>query len=70
MIYWLVESLIHGLQNKCVLSLSMLSRSDVSTLRDPMDYSLLGFSVCGISQVRILGWVAISSSRRSSQSRD
>ena len=33
-------------------------------------YSLLGFSVHGISQGRILGWVAIFSSRASSQPRD
>ena len=30
------------------------------TLRDPMDCSLLGFSVHGILQVRTLEWVAIS----------
>ena len=49
------------------------------TLRDPMDCSLPGFSVHGILQarilheilqVRILAWVAIFSSRRSSQPRD
>ena len=39
-------------------------------LCDPMDYSLPGSSVHGIFQVRILQWVAISSSRGSSQSRD
>ena len=31
------------------------------TLYDPMDYSLLGSSVFGILQVRILEWVAIPS---------
>ena len=31
-----------------------------STLCDPMDYSLPGSSVHGISQARILEWVAIS----------
>jgi len=31
-----------------------------------MNYSLPGFSVYGISQARILEWVAISSSRGSS----
>ena len=36
------------------------------TLCDPMDCSLSGFSVHGISQARILEQVAISSSRRSS----
>ena len=35
------------------------------TLCDPMDCSLPGFSVHGISQARILEWVAISSSRAS-----
>ena len=36
------------------------------TLWDPMDYSLPGFSVHGILQVRILQWVAVLFSRRSS----
>ena len=40
------------------------------TLCDPMDCSLPGSSVQGISQARILEWVAISSSRGSSQPRD
>ena len=40
------------------------------TLWDPMDCSLPGFSVHGILQARILEWVAISSSRGSSQQRD
>ena len=35
-----------------------------------MDYSLLGSAVHGIFQARILEWVAISSSSRSSQPRD
>ena len=37
-----------------------------STLCDPMDYSLQGSSVYGISQSRILEWVAFPSSRGSS----
>ena len=41
---------------------------------DPVDYSMLGFSVCGwwffFFKARILEWVAISSSRGSSQPRD
>ena len=37
------------------------------TLSDPMDCSLPGSSVHGISQARILEWVAISFSRGSSQ---
>ena len=39
------------------------------TLCDPMDYSLPGSSVHGISLARILEWVVISSSRGSSQPR-
>ena len=37
---------------------------------NPIDCSLPGFSVYGIFQARILDWVAISFSRRSSQPRD
>ena len=37
---------------------------------NPMDCSLPGFSVHGILQARILGWVAISFSRGSSQPRN
>ena len=40
------------------------------TLCDPMDCSLPGSSVRGIFQAKILEWVAISFSRRSSQPRD
>ena len=40
------------------------------TLCNPMDYSPLGPSVRGVSQVRTLKWVAIYSSRGSSQPRD
>ena len=40
------------------------------TLWDPMDYSLPASSVHEIFQSRILEWVAISFSRRSSQPRD
>ena len=40
------------------------------TLCDPMDCSLPGFSVPGILQARILEWVALPSSRGSSQARD
>ena len=40
------------------------------TLCDPIDSSPPGFSAHGIFQARILEWVAISSSRGSSQSRD
>ena len=40
------------------------------TLCDPMDCSLTGSSVHGTLQARILEWVAVSSSRGSSPSRD
>ena len=40
------------------------------TLCDPMDYSPPGSSVHGILQARILEWVAMPSSRGSSQPRD
>ena len=36
------------------------------TLCDPMDCDLLGFSVSGILQARILEWIAITFSRGSS----
>ena len=44
--------------------------SVVSDLCDPMDHNRLGSSVHGISQSRILEWVAIISVRGSSQPRD
>ena len=37
---------------------------------DPVDWSLAGSSVRGISQARRLEWLAISFSRRSSQPKD
>ena len=40
------------------------------TLRDPMGCSLPGSSIHGISQARVLEWVAISFSRGSSQPRN
>ena len=48
----------------------MLSRVRLCDPMDCMDRSLPGFSVHGILQARILEWVAISFSRRSSQPRD
>ena len=50
----------------CVCSVIQLC----PTLCDPTDYSPPGSSVHGIFQTRILDWVAISSSRASSQPRD
>ena len=40
------------------------------TLCDPVDYSLPGSTIHGIFQAKILEWVAISFSRRSSRPRD
>ena len=40
------------------------------TLGDPVDHSLLGYSVCGIFLARILEWVAVPSSSGSSRPRD
>ena len=51
------------------LTLTLKSLSCVR-LCDPMDCSLPGSSVHGIFQARVLEWVAISFSRRSSQPRD
>ena len=57
--------------NQCI---ELKSESEVTqsclTLCDPMNYNLSGSSVHAIFQARILEWVAISFSRRSSQPRD
>ena len=50
--------------------LDMLVTQSCLTLWDPMDRSLLGSSVHGIFQARILAWVAMPSSRGFSQPRD
>ena len=52
-----------------LLTIKLLTQS-CPTLWDPMDCSPPGSSVHGILQARILGWVAISFSRGSSQPRD
>ena len=56
--------------NHCLLLSHMLGRFSCVCLYDPMDCSLPGSSVHGISQARILEWLAISYPRASSQSRD
>ena len=48
----------------------MLVAQSCPTLCDPMDFSLPGSSVPGVLQASILKWVAIFSSRASSQPRD
>ena len=51
-------------EGRCVLRLKKkLKAQSCLTLCDPMDCSPLGSSVYGISQARILEWVAISFSR-------
>ena len=53
-----------------ICCLLLFTRSVVSDCLDPMDCSPLGSSVRETSQGRTLEWVAISSSRGSSQPRD
>ena len=55
-------------QNTEFISESEVTQSCLA-LCDPMDCSLPGFSVHGILQARILEWIAISFSRRSSHPR-
>ena len=57
-------SLLFGWKSKVLASQSCL------TLYNPMDWSLLGFSVHGILPTSILEWVAIPFSRGSSQPRN
>ena len=58
-------------ERKCYLLLDLAHVSEVAqscpTLCDPMDCSLPGSSIHGIFQARILEWVAVSFSRRSSR---
>ena len=54
----------------CACNCHAQSLSCVQLFCDPMDCSLPGSSVYGIPQAKILEWVAISSSRGSSQPRD
>ena len=56
-----IKELVH-LQSACLFSHVWLC--------NPIDHSLPGFSVHGISQVRVLEWIAISYSGASSRSRD
>ena len=54
----------------CVVVVVVLVTQSCPTLCNPVDWSPPGFSVPGISQARILEWVAISFSRGSSWPRD
>ena len=53
-----------------VISMRAQSLQSCLTLCDPIDYSPLGSSVHGLLQASILDWVAVPSSRGSSQFRD
>ena len=66
-LYMWNKSIAHEVKKNitCVKSLQ-----SCLTLCDPMDYHLPGSSVHGILQTRILEWVAICSSRGSSQPKD
>ena len=57
-----------GLGSK--ISVRVLAAQSCLILCDLMDFSPPGFSVHGISQARIMEWVAISLSRGSSRPRD
>ena len=59
----LLGSLPHYMKNE---KLKVLIIQLCQTLSDPRDCSLLGFSVHGILQARILEWVSIPCSRGSS----
>ena len=65
--YWCVKDFEEFSTTVCVHPKSLQS---CPTLYDPMDCSLLGSSVHGILQARILEWIAMSSSRGSSKPRD
>ena len=53
----------------CVDCVSVLVTQSCPSLCDPMDWGPPGSSIHGIFQARILGWVAISFFRGSSQPR-
>ena len=53
-----------------LLSMAVCSAAQLYVTRNTMDCSPLGSPVHGIFQARILEWIAISSSRGSSQPRD
>jgi len=76
-IYWIIlqsltiiipKNLCYGLN--CVKCVKALVTQSCLTLCDPMDCSPPGSSVHGILQARILEWVAMPSSRGSSQPKD
>ena len=62
--------MFNALLSVCVCMCVCLTTQMCSTLCSPMDCNSPGFSVHGISQTRILEWVAIFYFRRSSQPRN
>ena len=67
-IYWHQVVVKKSGESTVVIVVQSLSR--VQLFCDPMDCSPPGFSVHGVSQARILEWVAICFSRESSPPRD
>ena len=64
----LIFHIIH--QKVIAVCVYVLVAQSCPTLCDPMDCSLPGSSIHGILQARILAWIAISFSRKSSWPRD
>ena len=64
------KDIIPGFSHQHVVVVLVLTLSHVQLFCDPVDCSLPGSSIHGISQARLLEWVAISSFRESSQPRD
>ena len=64
------QNLVHARRSLCVCVCARTGAQSCLTLCDPMDCSLPGSFVHGISQLRTLEWFAISSSRECSQPRD
>ena len=69
-ICWPVSAYKSSLSTLHTLSCSYLVSQSCPPLWEPMEHSLPDSSVHGIFQARILEWIAISSSRGSSQTRD
>ena len=57
-------------KDKVFMKVKVLVPQSCPSLCDPMDYNLPDSSVHGILQARVLEWVAMPFSRRSSQPRD
>ena len=69
-IIWFEKDTVFGSSTIDLVCCCCSAAKSCLTLCDPMDYSPPGSSVHGISQARILEWIAISFSRGSSPSRD